>query len=585
MKRYERILLATCLALSLTGCQAAVPGLTTIEAAPSSGKVLQKGGVSLNIKWPVIERPGYRAQALPSSSKAIRLALLKEGQAVGEDRVIKKSELQTRYENNVGVSSVKFDLEPAAGYSLALKVYDSELDAEMDQAHEIAYGISSTFEVKSGYSSLVRVTLTVPNGPFLDALSFAGAAPGQILSLSGHNFGTDLSLIKAEYHSTNGNTTPVVVQSVDPSGDQLTVKLPGNNLPSGNGVLKVTVDGISANELNLAIANRVDVDQNWLTSHSYNFNQQFAVCLLKNAATPLPIRGYYWAMGGEASFALSQPTVTVLDSEDGLVAGAVDGASVTLPANGSYKIRIAAGDLAPKEISIKAVTVNFTAPVITARKVTKIAFLANNQSYPNQVEISVPGSISDGTTTTAFHPGDFNWVPSDSNVANCNNSNDNWQANAIFVGGSQAGSTLVTATSKIDPSKSFTFSIQNVGLQALELSRSSLALRRIETNREIRATLRLTDNTSIDPTTLGWEVYNKLEWVSSDESSFTVVRKPHPQWNQWSTAENGYALVSGVSTAIPGNGTLTVRWADDQYILSSIPVEVTDDGSVDLTIK
>lgn len=584
MKRYERILLATCLAFSLAGCQTAIPGLQTVKEGPKA-TVSQKGSISLTIKWPEIRRTGYQAQALPSLSKAIRFTLQKDGQPV-EERIVKKGEMQDRYEYNAPVSTIKFDLEPGTGYTLGLKVYNSELEEELIEANEIAHGTSPSFEVKSGFSSIVKISLAATNGAEFEALPFAGAANGYLLTLTGTNLGTNKDLIRAEYRSANGGVSTIPVEALE--GNQLSVRL--TNVSSGNGVLKVFVDGIGAPEIPLAIAGNLQIDQEWLNSHNYYSNGvNWSNCLVKGQPVTVPVQGTYWNNVNNVPVTLPPVKVTVLDDQNLPVSDAAVGNVVTLPNNGNYKIQASVGDLTSQQITCKAVSIALTQPNIPLKKMTKLNFL-NYQTYPTQAEIDVPGTISDGTNEYTLHPNDYKWTFSVPNVAVCNNATDNWQTKATFGGGTTAGAVTVTATSKIDPTQSFTFQLHNVGVQSFDISSATLSIRRTETNREIRITrLRLTNGDILDlNTAFTSDINSNFTWTSGDPNLFTVAKKNFQStWNGsiYVYSGNGTALISGTGLqSTLGSANLTVQIEGTQAKMD-IPVEVTDDGAVELVIQ
>lgn len=630
MKMNNRVILATSLALSLVGCHALAPSqMTTPPLGSASSAAQAMGSVSLTVNWPAMTR---KAQAMPGRTQAMVLVVKKNGVQVGDAKVLKRSESTTVMKDGQyggKTSQLNLDLPVGTGYVIEAKAYEQETgllppspspspspsptatsspDASASPTPSptpsatssaapyrilttgdwvaptpIAVGTSGQFEVRSGSATSVGISMTVANGPTIVAPAVAAAARGATISVTGANLGADATLVKAVFRNQYGNETQLEVQSVAADGTSAGLKFPSNMGGDGPGKLRLYMDGIVTNEVDFAMVNEIQADSSSLLSSTTNQQNGPAVTtyyMLANQAMTLPVQGTYWNNGNQTTVSNLPVTVSVKEGTTDLPSAVGNNGAITLPTVGhTYNVTVALGDLT-KTFTIKAVSLSFTASSISQQKVSKLNI--SGQAYVQSYQLTVPGYLNTGGSAVYLRSSDYTWTYSTPGLVSAQ-PNDYGEANTAktlnFQAGDTPGTTTVTATLKMDPTKTFSFSIMNVGIKGFNLYPTSLNLRAGATA-SVQAKVVLTDNVEINPVDqYGWAA--KFDWNTSNINFATVERKPNS--NNWSNDGNGFAIVTAGSNL--GNGAINLFWADNNNASASLPVAITDDGTLNLTIQ
>lgn len=582
MKRTNLILIAGCVALSLVGCTSIPTSQISLKNVSVPGDQVARGHLNLTIRWPGLKKAGYSTQGLPGKSQAIVL-VLKQGGAQVQQSVLKRS--QANYAtsvdgNGVAITNFRLDLAPGDGYTLEARIFDTETDADMGDAHQIASGLSQPFSIQSGLMTPVEMPVQVPNGPMIDPLIFGASGRNGTITLSGSHFGTDASLIKAIFvPSAYGGQFPLDV--IQASDGQLTLKLNGN-MATGAGKIKVYVDGVGANQVDFTVVDDINVDTSGILANTTYANNASLTTLyvLKDATFSVPLTGMVYG-ASQTSVASVSATVTAKDKSGADYPLTVVNGAFSLP-QGYYDLTFSSGDL-KKTFACESMALQFNAPSISTVKISKLMI----SGYQQQSDVTLPGMLVGNGQNKAqqvyLRGTDFQWAYSVPGVTQRQGegTSDNWadqQAKATFLTGMNLGTTHVTATLKFDPTKTFGFDVANVGPDGLVASPAAASLRAADVA-TLSLQVHLSDGTLLDPTTLDSSWNGKFEWSSSDPNVATVVRRP--QSNTWSSAENGFGLVTGVGL---GTTTINVKLTDNDAASLSIPVTVTDDGRLNLTI-
>ncbi len=584
MTNSNRLVLATCLSLSLLGCQSLAPiqpsTPETGGAQTEGAKIPQATGtVSLTIRWPDGMRQGYNLAALPLSTRAFKLTL-KKGSDPVEEKVLKRSEATWHEDGNgIATSVVRFDLPPGTGYSLEVKAFSSETD--LSEATQVAAGTSSPFEVRSGYRTPVRISLAVPNGPQATALSHAAGAVGSRIRITGVNFGTDRSKIRAVVLREGYAPFPATIEALNSEGTEVTVVMP-DAYTGGLVKLRLYVDGISANELDFCYLGGLSVELPALPTRQNPSNWATYYHALAGKPFPLLMKGEYSdPQTGEARRVESfEHRIKVL--KDGLeVPGAVgsDG-RITLPSIGNYTLEVSAGTQWKSEFPIVAGTLNW---FNTAPAMVKVSNFYELTGHYQSVDVSLPAQmiVDGGVSSVWLRPSDYTWTFSNPSIGTIPYLSSDWnqnQPNIQLYGTGIPGQTTVTGTLKLDPTKSFSFTLMNVGIQGFTFPTPVIKLRANETT-EVAASVKLTDGTLVNPREKS-DLQSKFHWTIDLPSLATVTKK---SGSQWDSSTYGVGVVTAGSQV--GSGTITLMWVGNSTAQTTIPIEVTDDGRLDLTIE
>lgn len=624
-KMNNRVILATSLALSLVGCNALAPSQMAPRLGTTATSATQAmGSVNLTVKWPAMTRS---AQAMPGRTQAVVLVVKQNGVEVGSPKVLKRSEAAGAMKAGTYgglTSTLDMALPVGTGYVIEAKAYEqatdllpptpapslspsatSSPDASASPAASasptpspaptatpapwvaptaIAVGTSGAFEVRAGSATSVGISMSVANAPSIVAPAVAAAARGATVSITAANLGADATLVKAAFRSQYGSETALEVVSVAADGGSAVLRFPTMMNGDGSGKLCLYVDGIKTNEVDFALVNEIQADSSSLLSSTEQLpNPPYQVTtyyMLAGQAMTLPVQGTYWNNGSQTTVSNLPVTVTVKDGATDLPSAVGPSGAITLPTVGTtYTVTVALGELT-KTFTIKAVSLSFTAPSISQRKVSKLNI--SGQTYDSQYQLTVPGYLNTGGSAVYLRSSDYNWTYSTPGLVSAQ-PNDWGDANTAKTLNFQAtdtpGTTTVTATLKMDPTKTFSFSIMNVGIKGFNLYPSTLNLRAGATA-SVQAKVVLTDNVEINPVDqYGWAA--KFDWNTSDVNFATVERKPNS--NNWSNDGNGFGIVRAGSNL--GNGTINLFWSDNNNASASLPVAITDDGTLNLTIQ
>ncbi|GEM_PF-4370173 len=580
MRLSYRVFLAASLSLGLLGCQGLAPSQLSVPNLTGQQTPSAKGNVSLTIRWPDGDRAGYNVAALPSSTKAFRMTLRKGDQILNE-KTLKRSEANWQQDTDgIATSAVSFELASGMGYSLEVSAYNSE--TALTEGNQVATGISSPFEIQSGHRTSVRISLNVPNGPQVTAMSHAAGGAGSRITLSGSNFGTDLAKIKAFVTVNGSERRAVTVETINGDGTELTALLPTFDYPiEGLAKIRLYVDGISANEQDFRFVRELSVDSSAILSKTEHLSNGPVTTLYAIVGKPFvaPVKGRYWADGQQAE-ADVQYAVKVLQEGTEVPSAVGSDGNILLPALGAYTLEFTSGTL-KQTFTCQAMNLNW---LNVAPGTLKVSKLANVTGYQNQAEASLPAQLTGAANTLPvwFRPQDFTWTFSNPSVVTSPNLSNQWydqQPKIMFESTDFYGETTVTATLKLDPTKSFSFTVMNVGIEGFDFNASKVQLRKDEAV-DLHARFKLTDGTFVDPK-VKWDIRSKFLWSIDPTSLATVAAKTAP--NTYDQTVNGVGVVTAGSQM--GTGTITLRWADNMNIQTTIPIEVNDDGRLDLTIE
>ena len=452
----SRILMASCLAFSLLGCQA--PLSTRPISTPQVSQA--EGHLQLTIKWPMRLQSGYEVAAIPNRTQAFRLTVTRNGSPVGEPRTF------IRPDSSSATSALRIELPAGDGYVLDAKAYDSETSFE--EAHLVAEGKSASFAIQSGRRTPVSLSLTVKNAPMLDATQIPeGAARQAELTLVGTHFGTEVSAIQA--FLTQGSQEPKPVQVLELlSPTQLRVKLP-DTATMGAGILKVFVDGIASNELPLKLIASLEIVPTFAKRDSSNYTTYYVP-----AGEPLAqaVWGSYYdgtwktisdvAMTCKVTKGGQDVTATVVGAEGRL----------TLP-EGTYSIEYASG--------AERVTMTAIAAPLRWRSTAHAAYRTapyyitgilspGNLDYTKGLDMG--GYYFDTGTGVFLEPGDFTWSSEPAGLLSFDMPYY-YTRRAVFTATAQEGTGTVTGAYKYDSNRTLSFQATNVRIQGFTFERAS----------------------------------------------------------------------------------------------------------------
>jgi hypothetical protein len=581
MKLSNRVLLAASLSLSLLGCQTVAPTQLSAPGLAGQQAAHAMGTVSLTIRWPDVNQSGYSVAALPHSTKAFKMTL-RQGDQVITEKTLKRSEANWQQDaDGIATSTLKLDLRTGQDYILEAKAYSSE--TVFSDANQVAMGVSSPFEIRSGHRTPVRISLTVPNGPQVSAISHGAGAAGSRITLTGTNFGADPSKLKAFLLVNGYERRAATVEALNAQGTEVTIVIPSfDYAPQGLAKIRLYVDGISANEQDFRFVQELMVDPSDILNKTEHTQSGPVTTLYAIAGKPFsaPVMGRYWNPSTGQQEEASIPYTVKVRQNGNEVPGAVDpDGRITLANLGAYTLEFTSGSL-KREFTCQAMTLNWQNYDPGTLKISKLFSVTGHQQM---AEVNLPAYLTDGTSPAVwFRPSDFDWTFSNPGVILTPSLSNQWydsQPKMQFEATSFTGETTVTATLKLDPSKSFSFKVANIGLKGFVFNVPKLTLRANETA-EIHAQLRLTDDTIVNPKDKH-DIRSKFLW-SIDNATLGSIQAKTPQ-NQWENHLNGVGGFTSGSQL--GQGTITLRWSDDTTVQGTIPVEVTDDGQLDLTIE
>lgn len=561
----SRILMASCLAFSLVGCQA--PMTSQVIQAPEA--TLAAGHLQLTINWPTRLQGGYEVAAIPNRTQAFRLTVLKGGVPIGEPRTF------LRPDSASATASLRIELPAGQGYVLQAKAYDSE--TEFDEAHLVAEGSSAPFAIQSGRRTPVALSMTVTNAPQLDDSQIPdGAGRLAELTLVGANFGADPSAIRATL--TLGTQEPKPVEILElVSSTRLRVKLP-DTATIGSAVLKVFVDGVASNALPMAIISSLEVDSTFAKRQSYG--QPYYV----PAGEPLarPVRGRAYVDNTWKSLDDLAMTCTVTKGGSDVTASVVDAQGrLSLPA-GTYTVTYASG-AEQATMTVIAAPLHWNSASLGTLRVAPYYIPGTASPGFNEPSkgVDMSGFYFDAGTGVFLEPEDFTWASNPAGVVSFELPYY-YNQRMILGAGEQTGAATVTGTFKYDPSRTLSLQAINVRIQGFTFQRAAdpkaypltwsgtvsgaLSLK-VGQKAVIRVgTVDLTDGTSVS---VGedFDFGSRVEAESrmADGSSGSAVAAVSESF--------GEATITAVA---PGQVNLRVWHRDDPVRATLLPVTITN---------
>ncbi len=560
-----RILMVSCLAFSLLGCQAPL----SARLAPAQQATQAEGHLQLTIKWPTRLHAGYEVAAIPNRTQAFRLAVLRDGVPVGAPRTF------VRPDSSSVTTSLQIELPAAEGYVLEAKAYDSE--TVFDEAHLVAQGTSAPFAIQSGRRTPVSLSLTVTNAPTLDDAQIPdGAARLAEVILVGEHFGTDLAAIQATLKQGTEEPRPVqVMELVSPT--RLRVKLP-DTATIGSAKLKVFVDGVASNEVPVTILSSLEVTPTFAKRDASDYRTYYVPA---NAPLAQAVRGSYYdgawktlsdlAMTCKVTKDGQDVTATVLDAEGRL----------TLPA-GTYSITYASGAETVTMTAIAA-PLRWTSTTLGPLRVAPyyITGIASPGNKDQALGVDMSGFYYDTGMGVFLEPSDFTWATEPSGLLSFEFPYY-FNRRVIFDGTPQAGTGTVTGTLKYDSTRTLSFQAANVRIQDFTFQRatdpadwnsawsdtvpSPITLKVGEKARLRVRSLSLTDGTSVTVS----EDYTFSNWLAWDSR---LVGGGSGSGVATATEEFGEGVITAVA---PGQVEVRVWHDQDPLRTGTVLVTVTN---------
>lgn len=558
------------------------------------------GNVKIAIAWPVRVR---NILALPFSANAVRVRIYEASgstdlvnEIMGRDGGVTTASPgpnggynptpmpsgQSALSNQVSVR--RYFLKKNTAYKIEVKAYAENREAVTGSSVAVAYTTAPVdITVAAKENKAVPLTLTVPNPPTLGALPGTSGGTGAELTIPGTQLGMDRNNVQAYFITGTGdqqNAQSVEVLAV--ASSSVTVRVNNGN---GQGKLRVYVDGIAANEQTFTLLNDLNFDSTAMLSNTEwvpGVNQnRTTFYVVKDATFSMPLRGTYWNNGQQAETQSVAASYSVTNKAGNAVSVTNNQGVLSLP-QGYYRFNYTSGNLT-KTVDFEAMALSFSNPNVGTQKVARNGL----GGIQNWYEFNMPGLLVGNTLNNAtqvyLRGSDYTWSYSVPGVVTRQGEgvNEGWAANqarAHFEPGNAIGTTQITASLKTDPSKTFSFNLMNVGIDRLVASQASVSVR-VGESVGPSVKLHLTDDTLLDPVSYGQDWWSKFTWTSGNSGLATVAAKPKS--NQYSSAENGFGIITGGAL---GSTEVTVTFADGGAT-TSIPVEITDDGRLNLTIQ
>lgn len=204
----------------MPGVPVALPG-----ADPAVGS---KAVLSLLIRWPLRDAAGYRAAVIPAQTNSIAI-IVKKGSTTLATRVVPRQE-------GGGVSTVMIELDADTGLTVEAKAF-TETSPNLSTAKPIAEGIATGVNLAASRVTRVPLQLDLVGAPKITDLSPSGGGVGDLVQITGNNFGTGAATFSVKFGDT-------VAGGPVRSGDTaISVRVPAG---AAVGNVSVTANGIQS---------------------------------------------------------------------------------------------------------------------------------------------------------------------------------------------------------------------------------------------------------------------------------------------------------------------------------------------------
>jgi len=195
-------LLIGCVALSLLGCQV-WPLKATLPAFRPEVPQFHKGTLSLRIKWPDRDRPGFHAAAIPLTTQAIAIRVKQGGMLLAQ-------QVLTRTPGS-SEATASFTLDAANNLTVEVRAY-RESNPDMVNGVAIAQGMATGVNVVPSKNGSLAIVLDARFVPSITGMSGNVGQVGDSVTLTGTNFGTGSLPVSVAF---NGTPTTITSRGTD----------------------------------------------------------------------------------------------------------------------------------------------------------------------------------------------------------------------------------------------------------------------------------------------------------------------------------------------------------------------------------
>lgn len=418
------------LALGMVGCSfwGAPSGISPSTSPKLATAVRISGTLRITIKWP---NSNYNTNLLPDSTNRVVIKVKQGATTIATKEVSRAAEPSI---------STSLDVDAGSGYTL-------EVDGLRDST-PVAHGAASGVNVKSGRVTTVpTIVMAALSVPAINAVVNSDGQPvaqiGDTVTLQGTNLGNDANL--SLQIALNGAAIPAGNITRDVDGIHVVI-------PAGStcGTMSLKVDNVPAVTNNpLWIVNSVSVP---------------ATASVLNHSTLLLSPTIGWVLAGgdtAAKFGTPpDPLYTINPSNQGTVTGNVFSPNATSagPVNLTPKMGSLVGSSIAVTIRPKVNGVSMNTPTATINATSVGSGALGGYVSTVNLGVTINGdAFNNGVTWTS---GDVGLATVDANgVVTANNAGT-------------AGTVIITATSKDDPSKTAqaTITVTDFGSAAFEVN-------------------------------------------------------------------------------------------------------------------
>lgn len=636
--KYAKSSLALALGLSLAGCQTVTPlavlgpslptnnnapGAATQAAAPVAQPIpeitpigmsempkvelastvaqnVADGQLKFAIRWP--ERAARSVQIIPTSANSLRVRIYR-----ASDNVELANELfdrpaapqqywdhtLNRWVTPPNVISKSYSLTKDVAYKVEVMVYAEAKASVTAGSTAIAFTATpADVTLSANQTQSLSLTLSALYTPVVTPASYA-IGSGASLTINGSGFGTDSSLIKLLYKTSNSDSgTNFSSNIATVSNNVISFTLP--NSFSGSGNLYVSRDGVDATSSisltaiqNLSLSNAGFKQASLNVSPWTNFNIGVAGATYSIVPTATA-----WVGGSYTQLDNATYSVQVFDKTSGstdITSTAVNGSVVTLPSGKKkYQIKVASGNVNNTLDVQGAIVGNWPASVAT---VSVSPYYLPNYGLAADGLTNITSTVDLGSAqlqapdvNANLTSADIDWTfgaDGTGNVMVDTNPQDGITGNKVAFKASSnvTGTVPITGRLKGAPSNSFQFNANVVKINAIGLQESlnwgpwsdSAATASLAVNSNLR--LRIGAYTLSDGLVVSLSDQDRQKL--SPWSGSTV------QWgflnngtNAYVTKSDGYYTETTVTGKATGTPTVRVRYQNEANVFGTIVITV-----------
>ena len=364
-------LLIGCVALSLLGCQV-WPLKATLPAFRPEVPQFHKGTLSLRIKWPDRDRPGFHAAAIPLTTQAIAIRVKQGGMLLAQ-------QVLTRTPGS-SEATASFTLDAANNLTVEVRAY-RESNPDMVNGVAIAQGMATGVNVVPSKNGSLAIVLDARFVPSITGMSGNVGQVGDSVTLTGTNFGTGSLPVSVAF---NGTPTTITSRGTD----SVTVTVPTG---ATTGQVVVTADGIpSVSPATYWVANGLTIGAPKADWDSSSTNSRIVLFGRTLAFTATP--NFSFKSGESASnYGLSPTPTWSVSGRIGTISASGLFSAGTTYASGSVSARM--GTVQSQALTTIAEEVHLLVPTATLS-------LGYGIGATESAQISAINQFSDGSTSS-----------------------------------------------------------------------------------------------------------------------------------------------------------------------------------------